>query len=729
MPGKRVLLWMFVLTLLRSGHAAEPAYTVPRRPALPRVKQTNWCRTPVDRFILAALELQGLRPSAEADKRTLLRRVTFDLIGLPPTPTEVNQFLSDNSPLAYERLVDRLLASPQYGVRWGQHWLDVVRYADSDGFEYDDPRPHAWRYRDWVIESFNSDKPFRRFVSEQIAADELYPNDRQSLAALGLNRLGPLRLNAGMQDLAKNRQEVLTEITDVIGAAFLGLTLGCARCHDHKFDPLTQADYYRIQSFFAATSALDIPLLSARKQKPLKTRRAAWMKQLKQVQDNIDALVEPVRKKLLANKRRRLPKLVRQVADADQAHRTRAQSALLDKFAAHFVVTRDELTRELGKRDRPLREYKRLHQLLAALQRSEPRPVPSIMGVADQRRVIPDTFVLFQGNPRKPRAKVAPRFPQAFEAVLTSRIGPKPVRHLKHKSSGRRAALANWLASSKHPLTTRVFVNRIWQHHFGRGIVASPNDFGEMGSAPTHPKLLDWLATELAAQGGQVKAVHRVILLSSAYRQQSKPRAKAARLDPNNDYFWKMNRRRLESEALRDGILAVSGELNLQAGGPGVRLPLSKELAKLQYKGVWQPHPLRSQHARRTVFVFLKRNNRPALLESFDSPSTMQSCGRRSVSVHAGQALTLLNGEFSDRQARAFARRLIGRHGKNVEKLIQAAYSLALNRRPKNSELQLGRRFLDAQQGLVGGKSNRLEESLGDFCLVIFNLDEFLFVD
>ena len=721
---------LIVILLATAASAAEPAYTTPKRPALPTVKNKSWCRTPVDRFILSGLEEREIQPSPAADRRTLIRRVSFDLTGLPPTPGQVQNFLNDRRPDAYERMVDQTLASPQYGARWGQHWLDVVRYADSDGFEYDDPRPNAWRYRDWVIRSFNEDKPFSKFVSEQIAADELYPNNRQALAALGLHRLGPLRLNAGMQDVAKNRQEVLTEMTDIVGSAFLGLTLGCARCHDHKFDPVTQADYYRIQSFFAATSALNIPLVSKSQAKSIATTRKQWLKQVADLKKKIDAIGDPARATLLKKKRAMLPAMIRAIAGKSPAHRTKEQQALLAKFKAYFSVTRPELLRSLDPKNR--RTYQQLHDSLASAQRNEPPQVPAVMGVADQKRKAPDTFVLFQGNPHRPTKKVLPTYPESFQSVIGKAAAkPTPVKHLKHQSSGRRSSLAKWLASSRHPLTYRVFANRVWQHHFGRGIVSTPNDFGEMGAAATHPDLLDWLAIEFAHYQGRIKPLHRMILLSATYRQASQPRKDAATKDPNNEYFWRMNRRRLESEVLRDSVLAISGQLNLHAGGPGVRLPLSKEIAELQYKGVWTANPNRAQHVRRTVFVFLKRNNRPPLLESFDSPNTMQSCGRRSVSVHAGQALTLLNGEFSDGQATAFAQRLLKEHrSSNLPSLVRAAYQLALTRNPKPVESQLAERFLvEQQRNDKGDKDKRLERSLSDLCLVLFNLDEFLYVE
>ena len=630
------LVWIAVAILASAAYGEKTtsadddrdwAFRPPQRPEIPRVQQSQWIRTPVDAFVLAKLEHVGLQPSPQADRGTLARRIYFDLTGLPPTPEQLDAYLADRSLDAYEQLVDRLLASPEYGQRWAQHWLDVVRYADSDGFEYDDPRPHAWRYRDWVIGALNSDKPFHRFVREQIAADELYPRDRAALAALGLHRLGPLRLNAGIQDEDKNRQEVLTEIVDAVGSAFLGLTFGCARCHDHEFDPITQSDYYGMQAFFAATQAIDIPLVAVK--------------------------TEP--------------------------------------------------------------------------KTDEKKAVPSIMAVWDRDREVPATFILERGEPHQRLSKVGPAVPSVLVSVgqtasLTIRRCPTTIASGGGDSTGRRAALAEWLTRADHPLTARVFVNRLWLHHFGQGIVATPNDFGAMGAPASHPRLLDWLAVEFARNNWSVKRLHRLMVLSATYRQSSKT-SKSNSRDPDNELLWRANRRRLEAEVIRDALLAVSGNLNRLMGGPSVRLPLPPEIAKLQYKGTWQADPNPARHLQRTIYLFVKRNNRLPLLESFDVPDTTVSCGRRTESSHAGQALMLLNSPLLDRQARRFAARLKAETAEcNTALLIKRAYRLALSRSPSKEELALGREFLENPRG-------EFPDRMADFCLVLFNLDEFLYVD
>ncbi len=708
------------------------AFRPVERPAIPRPRDSARVANPVDAFILNSLDRVDLTLSPRAPRRVLVRRLYLDLIGLPPTPAEFERFLSDDRSDAWVRLVDRLLASPDYGHRWAQHWLDVVRYADSDGFEYDDPRPHAWRYRDWVIESLNRDKPFSRFIHEQIAADELFPEDRRALAALGLHRLGPLRLNAGTQDKAKNRQERLTEIVDMVGSAFLGVTFGCARCHDHKFDPLPQADYYRLQAFFAASRAVDLPLVPAAARAAREKARKGWTEKRDATRKRLDEIEAPVRKRLMAERRRRFGQETLAALAVDASARTPDQSRLATVAERMLVIVEADIRGTLSEAKR--RQYLAIQAELQVVESSEPLAVASVMVIVDRGRDVPATHRLVRGEPHHPGEEVFPSFP----AVMVQRGRPvRPSSFRKRTrpsidevgesdgghSTGRRAELAGWLTSESNPLAARVFVNRLWQHHFGQGIVATPNDFGVMGAAATHPELLDWLAAELLGNGGRIKPLHRLMLISETYRQSSTvANPVAAEVDSENQLLWRSRRRRLEAETLRDSLLAVSGQLNRQPGGPGVRLPLPPEVAALQYKGSWQAHPDPLQHNRRSIFLFVKRNNRPPLLSNFDTPGTMVSCGRRNQSSHAGQALTLLNSPELDRQARAFASRLETEAGRAPVAIVQRAYRLALGRPPSPNELSLGRAFLETGEGPFA-------ETLSDFCLVLFNLDEFLYVD
>jgi len=735
---------LFLLLLLIAGMLTLPGQTVrgdwpfdaPQRPELPTLGESSWAENPVDLFILQGLGEKGLSPSRRADRRTLIRRLSLDLAGLLPSPAEVAQFVNDRAEDAWPRVVERLLVSPRYGERWGQHWLDVVRYADSDGFEYDDPRPFAWRYRDWVIESLNSDKSFQRFVREQVAGDEIYPSDLGALVATGLQRLGPLRLNAGMQDEEKNRQEVLTEMTDNIGAAFLGLTIGCARCHDHKFDAFSQADYYRLQSFFAATQPVDVSLASEQQRQQHAERLEAWQKQFDEATSQLEQLREKYRTLLTGSLLAKLPAPVQAAINTDEDKRTADQQRLVAEAGGVLKVSEDAVDIAIAGIPGDAIRLKTVREELARLTNSRPEAPLTVMAVIDPPGTVPSTHVLSRGEPGKRLDEVRPAFPDMLGTPsISTTPSITPVALAEKQSPGRRRALADWLGAPQNPLTARVFVNRLWQHHLGRGIVATPNDFGAMGAAASHPQLLDWLTAELIDSGWSIKHVHRLILLSATYQQQSEEREGAARVDSENKYLWRANRRRMDAEVIRDTVLQVSGQLNLEAGGPAVRLPLHPEIARLQYKGTWYPHPVASQHLRRSVYVFVKRNNRPPLLENFDSPSTLASCGERTVSTHAGQALSMINSSFLQRQSLMLARRLESGQGRAVA--IREVYQRALSRLPTRQELRLGQQYLLEQEQLIAeeqmASGKPVKEcsllALAEYCQVILNLDEFLYVE
>jgi hypothetical protein len=603
----------------------------------------------VDAFVLERLQRAGLQPSPEADRRTLIRRVTFDLTGLPPTPEETDAFLADPAPDAYERLVDRLLAGPRYGERWAQHWLDVVRYAETEGFEYDRHRPGAWRFRDYVIRCLNEDRPWDRFIREQLAGDEIDPASPEMQVAAGFHRLGPVRRNAGNQEVAASRNEVLTERTDVLGAVFLGLTVGCARCHDHKFDDVPQADYYRLQAFLAASHEYDVPLATAEAQAAWKARAGKVEEEIKKLQKSLEGA---------------------------------------------------------GPGDRP-----GLQARLAEPRRQLPPPLPSICTVRNVPAERTPVHVLKRGDPGRPGKLVGPRFPQALLAAKVPEIPadtPNP-----------RTVLARWLTEPGNPLTARVLVNRFWQHHFGTGLVATPNDFGANGSPPSHPELLDWLANEFVAGGWRLKPLHRLLLLSSTYRQAPRPvdAARATATDPDNRLLGRFLRRRLSAEEVRDAMLAISGCLNPEAGGPGVVLPVDPDLVELLYAPAqWAVTPDARQHGRRSVYLLAKRNLRLPLTEVFDQPDLQTSCPRREASTHPAQALELLNGRASNRLAAAFAHRLGRECGPDPGRQVERAWLLAAGRLPNESEKALALRFL------AGGSPK-------EFALALFNLNAFLYVD
>jgi hypothetical protein len=619
------------------------------RPAVPRCADPSlaaWIRTPLDAFVLERLLKEGLRPAPEADRRSLIRRLSFDLTGLPPTPREVDAFLNDCSPDADERLVERLLASPHYGEQWGRHWLDVVRYAETEGFEYDRERPGAWRYRDYVIAAFNADKPYDVFVTEQLAGDEL-GGGREALIAAGFHRLGPVRRNAGNAEVASSRNEVLTERTDAIGAVFLGLTVGCARCHDHKFDAISQEDYYRLEAFLAATFEQDIILADAPTQ-------MAWQAQTDKLQKEIKALQQAMTK-----------------------------------------VQGDE--------------RQRLEEKLTAARRRLPSPLPAISTVRHDESKRTAIHVLKRGNPDKKGARVGPRVLGALLPSTTPELPPEV--------KDPRTQLARWLTAPEHPLTARVWVNRVWQYHFGRGLVETPNDFGVNGRPPSHPALLDYLANEFVAGGQRLKPLQRLILLSSTYRQASRPSAREQAKDPTGRLLGHFPRRRLEAEEIRDAMLAVAGRLNRKAAGPSVTVPVKDDLVRLLYDPAqWTVTKDVREHDRRGVYLLAKRNLRLPFMETFDRPDLQTSCPRRESSTHALQALELLNGRTANRLAADFAERLRREAGPGPARQIERAYLLAAGRPPSAREKAVALRFLAGHP-------------LGEFALAMFNLNAFLYVN
>jgi mono/diheme cytochrome c family protein len=618
------------------------AFQPVRNPAVPVVKHA--ARNPIDAFILARLEREGLEPAPEASKLDLVRRVTYDLTGLPPTPAEIDAFLQDSATDAYERLVDRLLASPHYGERWAQHWLDVVRYGESEGFEYDTPVGNLWRYRDYVIASLNADKPYDRFVREQVAGDEIDPQSREALVAAGFHRLGAVRRNAGNQEVASSRNEVLTDRTDIIGAAFLGVTLGCARCHDHKFDPILQKDYYRLQAFLAATDEKNVSLATA---------------------------------------------------EEDAVYKAKTNSLVMK-----LVPLKKRLKTAQGE------ERILLEKEIDQLEDEKPPAPPAINTVQD----LPEPtkiHVLRRGEWDRKGDPVGMRFP----TVLIS----DSVQELPLTTPNPRTQLARWLTEPTHPLTPRVLVNRVWLHHFGTGLVKTPNDFGINGEKPSNPELLDSLATAFMEGGWRLKPLHKLILLSSTYRQAyaTPQTAKALSKDPDNRWLWRFDRRRLSAEELRDSMLAVSGRLNPEMGGPSVFIPVDPELVNALYKPAqWAVTHDNDAHNRRSIYLVAKRNLRLPAMEVFDQPTLSSSCGRRDCSTHAPQALELLNGSTSNPLAVAFAARLTKEAGTEQ---VALAFRLAAGRPPSAEEKRLATEFL-------------AQHSLKEFALALFNLNAFLYV-
>jgi hypothetical protein len=721
------------------------SFQPPKRPPVPLVTRTAWQRTPVDAFILARLEAAGLSPSPAADKPALLRRLYLDLVGLPPSPEDEDAFLADSSPDAYDKVVDRLLTSPQYGERWAQHWLDLVRFGESNGYEADGDRPQAWRSRDYVVRSFNADKPYDRFLTEQIAGDELAAGQDPRAAAdlwiaSGMHRCGPIHLVSGNVDPEMVRQEMRIEYLQGLSAAVFGLTFNCARCHDHKFDPVSQADYYRLEAFFAAAKYTDVEFATPAEKKAYRDQVDALTARINPLKAQVEAIDGPHRSKLREAKKAKLEPAYRDALDTDPKKRTKDQKQLVGEAETLIKVTWDEILADLTKDERAKRHALREQQ--HALEAQMPPPPPAAWTIADDTTV-PATHILIRGEVRRKGPTVEPAFPR----VLSSGVrGPESGVRLK------RTDLAKWVTRPDHPLTARVFVNRVWQHHFGRGIVGTPNDFGLRGERPTHPELLDYLATEFVANGWHLKPIQRMIVLSSAYRQASRAPASgpAKKIDPDNQLLGRMNRRRLDGEALRDAILTAAGTLNRQVGGPSVRVPLEREVYDLIFTegepdGLWHPNPDPAQHTRRSIYLYAKRNLRLPLLEAFDQPDRLFPCARRAESTFAPQALILMNGPFAQEQSRAMAATLIRECGSEVERQIGRAYQRAFGRKPTADEVRIATDFLKDQSqaaaerllarlpagvpdGLPAGADVAHAVALADFCLALFNANEFAYV-
>jgi hypothetical protein len=714
------------------------AFCPPVRPRPPVVRNRTWPQNPIDVFILARLEQHGLSPAPEADRRTIARRLSFGLVGLPPAPEEIETFVADRRADAYLRLVDRWLSTPHHGERWAQHWLDVARFAETNGYELDGERPQAWRYRDWVVRAFNADLPYDRFVTEQLAGDLLArgkPGASELLVAAGFNRCGPIHQVSGNIDPLEVRHELLNEMTAGVGSAFLGLTISCARCHDHKFDPLSQIDYFRLEAFFSVAQPKEIDL-STPTERALHARTVAiWHAKKLPLQNQIAALDAPYRKKLRAEKHARLERPYRDALAVDAKKRTPEQK----KLAAHadilLKVTWDEVIEALTPEDRARRaEWRRqLHEI----QAHAPQPPARAWSLEEGKGPL-GSHILRRGNIHRRGKKVDPGFPEVFAD--------------KGIAAGDRLALARWLTKGNHPLTARVIVNRLWQHHFGAGLVRTPNDFGLRGDRPTHPELLDWLAIELIESGWSLKHIHRLIVTSATYRQASQiENAAAQRIDPDQRLLWRMPRRRLEAEALRDGVLAVTGQFTPWLGGPMIRIPLEPEVYDLIFTedepdGLWPITPDSREHSRRSLYLFNKRNVRLPILEAFDQPDTLTSCAVRPVSTFAPQALILMNGPFMQEQAKAFAVRLWHDVGDDAPGQIDRAYRLALGRPARPVERTLAQRFLHEQAAFLRdrlrfGEKVALPEALparadparlaalADFCLALLNRNAFVHVE
>lgn len=646
------------------------AFQPVRRPEVPTVDDGGWCRNEIDQFIFQQLSAAGLTPAPEADRRTLLRRVSFDVTGLPPSPEEIEAFLQDDSPQAYEHLVDRLLDSPRYGERWAQHWLDLVRYAESDGFRQDAFRPHAWRYRDYVIRAFNEDKPYDRFVREQLAGDEIAPDDADALVATGFLRHYLYEYN--QRDARTQWQDILNNVTDVTGEVFLGLGMGCARCHDHKFDPILQDDYYGLQAFFATMLPRDdVPAASGAERAAYRQQLAVWEERTADIRQQIEEIVRPYRQKAARAAIEKFPKDIQAIMAIPQVERT-----TLERQLADLVNRQIEFEEERAQyKDADRQKLEALRKQLAEFDSLKPAPLPPAMTVSDTGA--PASPMIIPGD-RKQRP-ISPGFLSVMHTEPVEIVPPSAAP----QSTGRRATLAAWIADPSNPLTTRVIVNRVWQYHFGRGIVETASDFGRLGDVPSHPELLDWLTDWFVRNGESFKRLHRLILTSAVYRQSAAhpDELRQIKLDPHNCLRWRFDVRRLDAEQFRDAALAVSGQLDLKTGGPSVD----------------------ASQPRRSIYTRHVRNQPDPLLKAFDLADGFNSVAQRNVTTTSTQALLMINGPWLLERARALASavtttaRAAEPSADPLPPWVNAAYRRCYGRDPLPAELAMGVAYLQQQ--------------------------------
>ncbi|MCX6595278.1 MAG: DUF1549 and DUF1553 domain-containing protein, partial [Acidobacteria bacterium] len=668
----------------------------------------------IDSFIAAKLAANGLKPAPPADRMALVRRAYLDLHGLPPTFEQAQQFINDKSPDAWPKLIDQLLASPRYGEKWGRHWLDLVRYGDTAGFEQDPYLLDAWRYRDYVIDSFNADKPYDRFIKEQLAGDELWPDDPKARMGTGYFTVGTNRdMLYKVEDI--NRIESLTDFVDTTSSVFLGLTVGCARCHDHKFDPIPQRDYYRLQAIFtpAVKNRIFLEYNAARGYDIGLNYREF---KLRDIGNEIDTIQKPYREAIRKRKLAALPKDLREAFEAEESKRTQEQSILADSNPAALKISQDEIFKDLSADDRARLDL--LGRRLVGMYANHTSG-PIAPGVMDPDRVAPDTYMPLRGQ-----SGLGVKVPAGLLTALGGADIPEPPPEAT--TTYRRKALAEWIADPKHPLTARVMANRIWQFHFGRGLVATPSDYGTRGQAPSHPELLDMLAGRLVEGQWSIKSMHRLIMTSETYQRAAHPSPEAREKDPQNIWLSSFSRRRLTAEEVRDGVLQAAGTLNLKMGGRPVVPPQTKEELYGMSQSpdtFWPVSWNKDDHTRRTVYSLVRRSYRPPLTEAFDGLDGTLHCARRDESTVAPQSLTLMNSDFAYGQARAFAARL-SKQGSPAA-IVAAAFKEALSRAAKPEEQQLALAFLEKQRERTGS----MEAAVVELARGLFNLNEFLYVD
>ncbi len=728
----------------RQHWAFLPLRAVP----VPVVKEAGRVRTEVDAFILAGLEAKGLEPSPEAEARTLVRRVYFDLTGLPPAPEEMARWVARMGATAdaFSVLVDELLASPHYGERWARHWLDVARYADSNGMEGDDDRPNAWHYRDFVIRALNADMPCDQFMRWQLAGDEIAPDEPDAIAATGFIVAGTSTvLNVPMEEeKLRTRANELDDMVSTTGQAMLGLTLACARCHDHKYDPLPTKDYYRLMRIFNSGNRKDVPLAGPSEAKAREAALAAWKKEsdaaVKTRDEWLKQASAPVAERLRAEKVAKLPLSEEEKNLLAGKREDEAAKKLEERFRKELKISDEE--RAAGLTVQEQARWRALDGAVKEVAGRKPEVLPVTFAFADFSAEPAESWFFERGDFMARREKMDLGFLTVLTGDKTADDYWRQAREARRRddSTQQRRALADWMTDLEHGagrLLARVMVNRVWQHHFGEGLVRSASDFGTRGDRPVHPELLEWLTGEFIRSGWSVKRLHRLMVNSATYRQSSARDAKKAAVDPENHLLWRQRLVRLESESLRDSMLAVAGTLNTAMFGPAFKPPIPAEA--LQARNVKNPYPKDAQDApetrRRTVYMFHKRVVQYPLMQAFDAPDAQQSCGRRMNTTVAPQALALLNDPFVRARSAELAKRLQAAAGDSVEAQVRQAFLLCLNREPASGELAEAATFISTQAAARAGREGKITpadarlSALTDFCQSMLGLNEFIHID
>jgi mono/diheme cytochrome c family protein len=728
-----------------------------RRPAVPQVRQADQVRNPIDAFLLARLEEQGLGYVSEADRRTLIRRASFDLIGLPPTPAEVDAFLSDDAPGAYERLIDRLLASPQYGERWGRHWLDVAGYADSEGYTSDDPvRNDAYKYRDYVIRSLNADQPFDQFIQEQLAGDEmlkppyknLEPDEIDKLTATGFLRMAPDGTAGSVDDVDLARNQTIADTVEIVSTSLLGLTVACAQCHHHRYDPISHHDYYSFRAIFEPAfdwknwrkpQARRISLYTDADRERAKQIDAEAKEIDRERTEKQNEYIERTFNQELDKLEEELREPIREARNTPAKDRTPEQKKLLKEHPSVNVTAGSLYLYDRKAAD----ELKEIAAKAAALRETKPKE-EFVRALTEVPGRVPPSHLFARGDHEQPQDELPPAELTVVRLNLGEAAADLPANDPSLPTTGRRLAYARKLTDGTHPLTARVLVNRVWLHHFGRGIVNTPGDFGLLGERPSHPELLDWLAGEFMDQGWSLKRLHKLIMMSAAYQQELRRDPHLDVVDPGNRLYAGMPLRRLEAEALRDAILSVSGRLNPKPFGPAV--PVMADLVGQWVIGIENLNagrpgavlPMHGEEFRRSVYVQVRRSRPLAVLDTFDAPPMDPNCEVRATSTVAPQALMLMNSEFIVEQSNHFARRLNEEAGDEPAAQVARAWNLAFAQDASDEEIADAVEFLAALTEQFSktqpkkddkNAASPQQQALAAFCQTLLSSNAFLYID